>query len=200
MHGTCSKHRDMLGTIPVLTISSRFYGLIHILFPFVLTSVSLIYHVQQSALTAYQCLALANGLFQRWKIYYPLFPTLIRLLALQAICWPATHLTLRILGGRQRPLICWIVIGTTTCVSRSIQIWVTSNLGGDAKAKGKTKDDEGRRTREWISMGSGLGLGVGSGKRWWDWNEVALKCVLPATVLYFVSAWALLFRREFAGC
>lgn len=79
-------------------------------------------------LTAHQCLAFTNGLFLRWKAYYPLVPTLIRLLALQAICWPATHFTLTVFDHAQRPLICWTIIGTTTCVSRSIQIWATSNV------------------------------------------------------------------------
>ncbi|EGO23196.1 hypothetical protein SERLADRAFT_394330, partial [Serpula lacrymans var. lacrymans S7.9] len=109
-------------------------------------------------LTAAQCLALTTGLLRRWQAYYPPLPTLIRLLALQAICWPATHFTLNVLGSlganadcfldrsvsrgaleleldtillrwtTVRPEVCWAVIGTTTCVSRSIQIWVTSNL------------------------------------------------------------------------
>src|SRR5271170_7526704 len=80
----------------------------------------------QAILTGYQCLRLTTGLLARWRLYYPPLPTLIRLLALQAICWPATHLTLKILEHEKRPLICWAVIGTTTCVSRSVQIWVTS--------------------------------------------------------------------------
>ncbi|KAF7986865.1 hypothetical protein HWV62_12598 [Athelia sp. TMB] len=79
-------------------------------------------------LTGYQCLRLTTGLLARWKHYYPALPTLIRLLALQAICWPMTHATLQVLGHAQRPLVCWAVIGTFTCVSRSVQIWVTSNL------------------------------------------------------------------------
>ncbi|KAL0569369.1 hypothetical protein V5O48_012604, partial [Marasmius crinis-equi] len=41
-------------------------------------------------LTAHQCLALTTGLTTRWRVYYPPLSTLIRLLALQAICWPAT--------------------------------------------------------------------------------------------------------------
>ncbi len=31
-------------------------------------------------------------------------------------------------GAARRPVIVWAIIGTTTCVSRSVQIWVTSNL------------------------------------------------------------------------
>ncbi|KAH6904905.1 hypothetical protein BKA70DRAFT_1226118 [Coprinopsis sp. MPI-PUGE-AT-0042] len=44
------------------------------------------------------------------------------------ICWPATHLTLSIAGGVRRPVIAWAIIGTTTAISRSVQIWVTSNI------------------------------------------------------------------------
>lgn len=157
-------------------------------------------------LTAHQCLAFTNGLFLRWKAYYPLLPTLIRLLALQAICWPATHLTLTTLDNRKRPLICWTVIGTTTCVSRSIQIWATSNLGVDARWKsGRAAEEDQGRTRAWMSsvaigigVGGGVGgIGAGSLKRWWDWREVGLKCALPAAVLYFIMSWALLLSREF---
>ncbi|KAI8995261.1 N-glycosylation protein-domain-containing protein [Trametes punicea] len=81
-----------------------------------------------SVLTGWQCLQLTTGLLKRWKVYYSPFATLIRLLALQAICWPATHLTLSVLDHEARPLACWALIGTTTCCSRSVQLWVTSNI------------------------------------------------------------------------
>ena len=78
--------------------------------------------VWQSILTGVQCLYFTTGLLTRWKAYYPLLPTLIRLLGLQAICWPATHYTHVFLqyDGHSRPLLCWTVIGTTTCVSCSV--------------------------------------------------------------------------------
>ncbi|PFH44917.1 hypothetical protein AMATHDRAFT_72117 [Amanita thiersii Skay4041] len=79
-------------------------------------------------LTGYQCLALTTGLLTRWRLYYPPLSTLIRLLALQGICWPATQLTLSIFEHQKRPVVVWALIGTTTCMSRSVQIWVTSNL------------------------------------------------------------------------
>ncbi|KAF8804173.1 hypothetical protein BYT27DRAFT_7214247 [Phlegmacium glaucopus] len=79
-------------------------------------------------LTGYQCLSLTTGLLTRWRLYYPPLSTLVRLLALQGICWPATHLTLTILEHEKRPVITWALIATTTCMSRSVQIWVTSNL------------------------------------------------------------------------
>lgn len=87
-------------------------------------------------LTGYQCLCLTTGLLTRWRLYYPPISTLVRLLALQGICWPATHLTLTILGHEKRPVVVWAVIGSTTSVSRSVQIWVTSNLWWDSKGGG----------------------------------------------------------------
>lgn len=83
-------------------------------------------------LTAHQSLQMTTGLLTRWSIYYPPLSTLIRLLALQlAICWPATHFTLSVLNADKRPAAVWAVVGTTTCVSRAVQIWVTSNLWWD---------------------------------------------------------------------
>ena len=136
---------------------------------------------QQAILTGYQCLALTTGLLRRWRVYYTPLPTLIRLLALQAICWPATQITLSVLDARKRPAICWAVIATTTCCSRAVQLWVTSNIVG-----GKEDSDQ-LSLRRW-------------GGRRWDWNAVAWKCVFPAGVLYFIWAWALALRREFDGC
>jgi hypothetical protein len=48
------------------------------------------YRYLQALLTAFQCLALSTGLLKRWRVYYPPLATLIRLIALQGICWPAT--------------------------------------------------------------------------------------------------------------
>ncbi|KIM44330.1 hypothetical protein M413DRAFT_379368 [Hebeloma cylindrosporum] len=106
-------------------------------------------------LTGYQCLCLATGLLTRWRLYYPPLSTLVRLLALQGICWPATHLTLTILEYEKRPVICWAVIGTTTCMSRSVQIWVTSNLWWE-------KRPEPPKIVEEIAAGSN-GSGVAGG-------------------------------------
>ncbi|KAI0710927.1 N-glycosylation protein-domain-containing protein [Earliella scabrosa] len=145
-----------------------------------------------SVLTGWQCLQLTTGLLKRWRVYYSPFATLIRLLALQAICWPATHLTLTILDHEVRPLICWAVIGTTTCCSRSVQLWVTSNIvpaavphpHGAAGAAAHNEEELLRRGR----------------RRRWDWGEVGVKCALPAGGVYFVMAWAVVLRREFMGC
>jgi len=96
----------------------------------------------QSILTGVQCLYFTTGLLARWKAYYPLLPTLIRLLGLQAICWPATHYTLVFLqyDGHSRPLLCWTVIGTTTCVSCSLcplSFFLTAPLDFRSPARSK---------------------------------------------------------------
>lgn len=147
-------------------------------------------------LTGWQCLCLTTGLLTRWRHYYPPLATLIRLLALQAICWPATHLTLSILEHDKRPVIVWTIVGTTTCASRSVQIWVTSNLWQEPKkdgpvVNGKISPEESRSLR-WRG-------GKWGGRRW-DWTAVGVRCMLPAGVLYFLMAWAEQLRREWSGC
>ncbi|KAI0804659.1 hypothetical protein BC629DRAFT_1241975, partial [Irpex lacteus] len=155
----------------------------------------------------WQCLQLTTGLLKRWRVYYSPLPTLIRLLALQgeyhlrspylrfflqldtplnsnpstAICWPATHFTLTLLDHEARPLICWAAIGTTTCCSRSIQMWVTSNI---VEPPGSAPSDANMKRRS---------------KRKWDGPAVLRECVLPAGVAYFVTAWVAILSREFEG-
>lgn len=129
-----------------------------------------------SVLTGFQCWFLTCGLLQRWIAYYPLLSTLVRLLALQAICWPATHITLSVLDSSKRPVVCWAVVGTTTCISRAIQLWATSNLGP-------------------IERGQRVIYG-----RKWDWGDVALKCGLPLALVYFVMAWGSVWNRELGLC
>ncbi|KAE9394955.1 hypothetical protein BT96DRAFT_862355 [Gymnopus androsaceus JB14] len=142
-------------------------------------------------LTGYQCLHLTTGLLARWRVYYPPLATLIRLISLQAICWPATHLTLSLLEHDKRPVIVWAVIGTTTCASRSVQIWVTSNLWWEGTG---AKGGPGRSNNwQWLKGGQW-------GGRRWDWNDVVKKCMLPAGVVYCVMAWAEQLRREWSGC
>ncbi|CUA74055.1 hypothetical protein RSOLAG22IIIB_10930 [Rhizoctonia solani] len=125
-----------------------------------------------SVLTGIQCWFLTSGLLVRWRAYYPLLSTLVRLLALQAICWPATHITLSVLDVSQRPTACWAVVGTTTCISRAIQLWATSNLGP-------------------IERGQRVIYG-----RKWDWGEVALKCGFPCAMVYVLMAWGSVFNQE----
>ncbi|KAN0087741.1 hypothetical protein V8E55_006362 [Tylopilus felleus] len=174
-------------------------------------------------LTAHQCLKLTTGLLHRWRAYYSPLSTLIRLLALQAICWPATHFTLDIVGSlgtntalgdarvtvlesallrwtTARPDICWAVIGTTTCVSRSIQIWVTSNLLLSTSSGTRTHPTSAvpDRPRPRRSIG-GEETRKLTGRKW-DWGIVARKCMLPAGCLYVVMAWIGAWRREARGC
>ncbi|KAJ7027470.1 N-glycosylation protein-domain-containing protein, partial [Mycena alexandri] len=161
-------------------------------------------------LTGYQCLALTTGLLTRWRVYYPPLPTLIRLLALQAICWPATHLSLTLLNHAVRPAAVWAAIGSTTCASRSVQIWVTSNLwweprdtvgGGGGVGPGNGNGNGAANAHGGKMLGGGWRrFGGRWGGRRWDWREVAVQCMLPAGVLYFVMAWAEQLRREWAGC
>ncbi|KAF9448147.1 hypothetical protein P691DRAFT_670053 [Macrolepiota fuliginosa MF-IS2] len=167
-------------------------------------------------LTAHQCLSLTTGLLTRWRHYYAPLSTLVRLLALQGICWPATHLTVNILEVAKRPAVVWAVIGTTTCMSRSIQIWVVSNLPTNSASSqglsGGAADARERERRRGLEGEGGKGGTRGYGyiywKKWnkwrrrrrWDWREMSIKCVLPAGVLYFVMAWASEIRQELGGC
>lgn len=80
-----------------------------------------------SMTTAYHALSFTTLLLRRWLHYYSLFPSLIRLLALQALCWPLVRLTLFILGPRN-PLPAWIIISTTTALSDTVARWVVSNI------------------------------------------------------------------------
>ncbi|KAF5376489.1 hypothetical protein D9615_008648 [Tricholomella constricta] len=150
-------------------------------------------------LTGYQCLCLTTGLLTRWRLYYPPLPTLIRLLALQGICWPATQLTCTILEHQKRPVIVWAVIATTTCVSRGVQIWVTSNLWWETReVKDRNRDRDGKEEKGKSGYWKRWGGGKWGGRRW-DWKEVGVKCVLPAGIVYFIMAWAEQLRREFSG-
>ncbi|KAG6897863.1 hypothetical protein C0992_010001 [Termitomyces sp. T32_za158] len=157
-------------------------------------------------LTGWQCLSLTTGLLTRWRLYYSPLSTLIRLLALQGICWPATQLTCSILEHRKRPVVTWAVIGTTTCISRGVQIWVTSNLWWETRevrdrdrdkrdSQGKDAGKKSSKNGYWKRWGGGTW-----GGRRWDWQEVGIKCVLPAGIVYFVMAWAEQLRREFSLC
>ncbi|EIM84834.1 uncharacterized protein STEHIDRAFT_140381 [Stereum hirsutum FP-91666 SS1] len=142
-----------------------------------------------ASLTIYQSLSLTTGLLHRWRLYYSPLSTLIRLLALQAICWPATHFTLSWLEVGKRPVVCWAVVGSTTCVSRSVQIWVVSNLWWEVGGEGAGPLGWKRRT-----------LGGRWGGRRWDWPEVIRECAVPMGVCYFVMAWVEVVRREWEGC
>lgn len=80
-----------------------------------------------SMTTAYHAYSFTTLLLRRWLHYYSLLPSLIRLIALQALCWPLVRLTLYIMGPRN-PLPAWIVISTSTACSDTIARWVVSNI------------------------------------------------------------------------
>ena len=121
------------------------------------------------------------------------FPPLLRPRAPHvAICWPATHFTLTLFDHEVRPLVCWAAIGTTTCCSRSVQLWVTSNIvPAPASASAATPHPYGPHEEEVMRRGR---------RRVWDWERVLRTCALPAGAVYFVMAWALVLRRDVLGC
>jgi hypothetical protein len=89
-----------------------------------------------------------------------------------------------------RPDICWAVIGTTTCISRSIQIWVTSNLLLSTNSGSRTNltsavPDRSRPRRALVGEETRKLTG-----RKWDW------VMFPEGCSYFVIAWIAAWRRE----
>lgn len=80
-----------------------------------------------SLATAYHALSFTTLLLRRWLHYYSLLPSLIRLVALQAICWPLVRVTLHILGALN-PLPAWVVVSSTTAFSDTVARWVVSNI------------------------------------------------------------------------
>lgn len=80
-----------------------------------------------AVLTGIFCFDMTTGLTRRWLLYYDLPSTLLRLVSLQSICWPSTAVTLKFMGDKQI-LAAWVVVGTCTAWSRSVQLWVTSNV------------------------------------------------------------------------
>ena len=104
-------------------------------------------------------------------------------------------------------MICWCVVGTTTCASRSVQIWVTLK-GGDEETKDGTSNMNGHvhsiphppfhtdsdivpsphpQTTRIQSRPRPRGRWMYTSRRW-DWKEVGVKCLLPAGIVYFM-AW-----------
>ena len=146
-----------------------------------------------SVATGFWCWKIASGLLRRWLLYYDLLPTLIRLLSLQAICWPLTHLTLQILGP-DRSLLAWCVIGSTTAISNSVQLWVTSNI--------KTVGWGGPpATREHGVGANGVGgdcaKEVKTSKRTIQWRPTLQQSVFPLLVLSLATLAVVLLRDYF---
>lgn len=134
----------------------------------------------QAILTAHYCFEMTTGLTRRWRVYYDLPATITRLLSIQCICWPLTGLTLWVLG-HERTLFAWVVIGVTTAASRSVQMYVTSNIPGSVierrraepkrqgsgEASGGDETDTPKRSRAHLvsvtsMQGEDAGIGAGS--------------------------------------
>lgn len=65
---------------------------------------------------AYFSHSLAKGLLRRWLVYYSLLPTVIRVISLQAICWPLCLTTHRVLSFDQ-PVAAWMICASTAAIS-----------------------------------------------------------------------------------
>ncbi|BEJ15735.1 hypothetical protein CspHIS471_0503400 [Cutaneotrichosporon sp. HIS471] len=149
-----------------------------------------------AVVTAHFCFCLTTGLTHRWRSYYSLPSTVTRLVSLQCLCWPATYTTLWVLGPR-RPLLAWVVIGVTTGWSRTVQIWVTSNVvvdddGGDV-TPGPRRSPPLRpppppsHVTGWRKFTYG---------RRWDWDAVAREVGWKVGALLLVTCAWLFWRVD----
>lgn len=96
--------------------------------------------------TAYHALSFTTLLLRRWLLYYSILPSLIRLVALQVICWPLVRITVHVFGADQ-PLGAWVVVGTTTALSDVVSRWVTSNIA-DAPLDDELDEEEAEEEEE----------------------------------------------------
>ncbi|GAA5963003.1 hypothetical protein JCM3765_006747 [Sporobolomyces pararoseus] len=150
---------------------------------------------------AYFTHSLARGLLKRWLVYYPLGPTIVRVLSLQAICWPLTLTTHRVLSFDQ-PVAGWFVCATTAAISNVIQSWVTSNIVESSSSRQKNSRLSPAR---WTSFSSRLitavlGPGIRTdkyrkGERVLSWKRVLWGTVLPFAVLGWASMNCLLWQQ-----
>lgn len=93
-----------------------------------------------SMATAYHANSFTTLLLRRWLHYYSILPSFIRLIALQAICWPLVRLTLYIFGSKN-PLAAWVVISTTTATSDTVARWVVSNITEEGRGAASSQGD-----------------------------------------------------------
>ncbi|KAL8281164.1 hypothetical protein RQP46_006522 [Phenoliferia psychrophenolica] len=143
---------------------------------------------------AYFSYSLAKGLLRRWLVYYSLVPTVIRVISLQAICWPLTFTTHRVLTLDQ-PVAAWLVCATTAAISNVVQIWVTSNIV-------ERKDRRGPQRWQIVSflVATVLGPGVRTEKfrkseRALSWKKVLWGTVVPLGLLGWITTCALLWQQ-----
>ncbi|BGP36168.1 hypothetical protein JCM10449v2_000066 [Rhodotorula kratochvilovae] len=144
--------------------------------------------------TAYFTLSLARGLLRRWLVYYSTGPTIIRVVSLQAICWPLTLTTHRFLSFDQ-PVAAWVVCATTAAFSNVIQTWVTSNI-----VERKDRRSQQRWRLLSLAITTVLGPGVRTdkyrrGERVLSWRRVLWGTVLPFALLGWGTMAALLWQQ-----
>ncbi|GAA6063657.1 hypothetical protein JCM10212_004924 [Sporobolomyces blumeae] len=149
---------------------------------------------------AYFTHSLARGLLKRWLVYYSLGPTIVRVVSLQAICWPMTLTTHRVLSFDQ-PVAAWFVCATTAAISNVIQSWVTSNIVERKDRRGETMIQQPRWT-PFVSSAITAVLGPGvrtdkyrKGERVLSWKRVLWGTVLPFAVLGWATTNALLWQQ-----
>ncbi|KDE07215.1 hypothetical protein MVLG_02438 [Microbotryum lychnidis-dioicae p1A1 Lamole] len=143
---------------------------------------------------AYFSHSLARGLLRRWLVYYSLLPTIVRVFSLQAICWPLTLTTHRVLSFDQ-PVAAWLVCASTAAFSNVIQIWVTSNIV-------ERKDQRGHQRWQLLSyvVQAVVGPPVRSekfrkGERALSWKRVLWGTMVPFAVLGWITTVALLGQQ-----
>lgn len=193
---------DKLMSLPWVSVSTvgMLYAILIVRFP-------------QTALTGMFCFELTTGLTHRWLLYYSLAPTLLRLVSLQSICWPSTFITLRYLGNIDI-LFAWIVVATTTACSRSVQIWVTSNVpeisartlkpaaialasgSKDPRGGKDTLDPRSRESHEKSRRKSRQAAHVLLRERYWDWNYIIGAVWIRVGILYIVTTAYLICHRH----
>ncbi|GAA6033746.1 hypothetical protein JCM8097_004410 [Rhodosporidiobolus ruineniae] len=144
--------------------------------------------------TAYFTFQLARGLLRRWLVYYSMGPTIIRVISLQAICWPLTLTTHRVLSFDQ-PVAAWCVCATTAAISNVIQTWVTSNI-----VERKDRRNQQRWKIYSAVVTAVLGPGIRTdkyrkGERVVSWKRVLWGTVLPFALLSWSTSAALLWQQ-----
>lgn len=67
-------------------------------------------------------------LLRRWLLYYGLLPSLVRLVALQAISGALLQINLHKFFGPNQPIAAWVVASVTTSSCDVLVRWITSNI------------------------------------------------------------------------
>ncbi|GAA5827980.1 hypothetical protein JCM11251_005676 [Rhodosporidiobolus azoricus] len=144
--------------------------------------------------TAYFTFQLARGLLRRWLVYYSMGPTVIRVISLQAICWPLALTTHRVLSFDQ-PVAAWCACATTAAISNVIQTWVTSNI---IERKDRRNQQRWRIYSAVVTAVLGPGIRTDKyrkGERVVSWKRVLWGTVLPFALLSWFTTSALLWQQ-----